>query len=68
MKVYNNLIELENLVKELVKIIKETREENMAFKKEILRVKRENERYESGIYRAVKMIDELVKELEEMKE
>jgi uncharacterized membrane protein YgaE (UPF0421/DUF939 family) len=68
MKVYNNLIELENLVKELVKIIKETREENIAFKKEILRVKRENERYESGIYRAVKMIDELVKELEEMKE
>jgi len=68
MKVYNNLIELENLIKELVKIIKETKEENIAFKKEILRVKRQNERYESGIYRAIKMIDELVKELEEMKE
>lgn len=68
MKVYNNLMELENLIKELVKIMRQKSEENVAFKKEILRVKRVSEHYETGVYRAIKMIDEIIKELEEMKE
>ncbi len=68
MKVYNNLRELENLIKELVKILKEKAEENVVFKKEILKVKKQNERYETGINRTVKMIDELIKQLEDMKE
>jgi len=67
MKVYNNLTELENLIKELVKIVKERTEESLAFKKEILKVKRQNEQYQTGVNRVIKMIDELMKDLEEMK-
>jgi len=66
-KDYNNLTELENLIKELVKIARERTEESFAFKKEVLKVKRQNEQYQTGVNRVIKMIDELIKDLEDMK-
>lgn len=67
MKVYDNLSQLENIIKELVRIVKQKSEENVIFKKELLKVKRTNETYEMGISKAVRMIEELLKELDEMK-